>query len=102
MVGYGLRLTHPTKVTAMRSFLPVVIMATILGSAVTGSAPARASANLAFCLQLGGSTQCDYSTYEQCQATASGIGADCIGNPDPRATRSAESTRPVRRAPRRR
>lgn len=87
----------------MRSFLPAVIMAaTTLGSIVMEPTPARANANLAFCLQLGGSTQCDYATYEQCQATASGISADCIGNPDPSATRSAEPSRPVRRASRRR
>ena len=110
MVGYGLRLTHKanetmrflTKVIAMRSFLPVVIVAATLGSIVIDPVPARAIANLAFCLQLGESTQCDYTTYEQCQAAASGISADCIGNPDPRATRSAEPARPARRAPRRR
>jgi hypothetical protein len=87
----------------MRGFLPVVIMAaTVLGSIVMVPTPARASANFAFCLQLGGSTQCDYATYEQCQATASGIGADCIGNPDPSATRSVEPSRPARRVARRR
>jgi hypothetical protein len=110
MASYDLRLTDKaietmrflTKVIAMRSFLPAVIVATILGSIVIAPAPAKASANLAFCLQLGESTQCDYSTYEQCQASASGISADCIGNPDPRATRSAEPSRPARRASRRR
>jgi hypothetical protein len=111
MMGYDLRLTDKvtetmrflTKVIAMRSFLPAVIVATTtLGSIVIDPVPARASANLAFCLQLGESTQCDYTTYEQCQASASGISADCIGNPDPRATRSAEPSRPARRASRRR
>jgi hypothetical protein len=86
----------------MRSFLPVVIMATTFGLIVIHPVPAGANANLAFCLQLGGSTQCDYTTYEQCQATASGIGADCIGNPDPSATRSVEPSRPARRVARRR
>jgi hypothetical protein len=88
----------------MRGFLPVAMLlaATTLGLIVMEPTPARASANLAYCLQLGGSTQCDYATYEQCQATASGISADCIGNPDPGAARSAEPSRPARRASRRR
>jgi Protein of unknown function (DUF3551) len=71
---------------------------TILGSIFLAVSPAKASANLAFCLQYSESTQCDYATYAQCQASASGTGADCIANPDPRAIQSFAAARPSRRA----
>jgi Protein of unknown function (DUF3551) len=38
-------------------------------------------ADYAFCSVTGTSTRCDFQTYEQCQATVSGVGADCIANP---------------------
>jgi Protein of unknown function (DUF3551) len=92
------------KGVAMRNLLPaagIIVAVTTLGSIVITPLPAKASANLAVCLQRGESTECDYTTYEQCEATASGIGADCIANPDPRVTQNSEPARP-RRASRRR
>jgi uncharacterized protein DUF3551 len=92
------------KMATMRSLLPAVgIMAVMaLGSIVFDLVPARAGTNYAFCLDRGGDTQCDYATYEQCQATASGIGADCIANPDTRGIQTSEPARPPRRTRRRR
>jgi len=84
----------------MRIYLPAIaLLGVALGPIVLGSPPARAGANLAFCMQRGDSTECYYATYEQCAAAASGIGGDCIANPDP-AARNAEPGRPARRRPR--
>jgi hypothetical protein len=87
----------------MRSVLAAagVAAATVFGSMFLSVVPAKALANLAYCLQRGESTECDYTTYEQCQASASGIGADCISNPDPRAVSSSAPALPGRRASRR-
>jgi hypothetical protein len=78
-----------------------MVAVTTLGLMFLDVAPAQAGANLAFCLQYSESTQCNYTTYAQCQASASGTGADCIANPDPRAIQSFASDRPSRRASRR-
>jgi hypothetical protein len=43
--------------------------------------PAGARADYAYCSVASSSTRCDFQTYEQCQATVSGLGADCIANP---------------------
>jgi hypothetical protein len=88
----------------MRSLLSAAAIAalTIFGSTFIGLTPAKAIANLAFCLSFRDSTECDYATYEQCQATASGIGADCIANPDTSAIRSPAPPRASRRVSRRR
>jgi hypothetical protein len=71
---------------------------TVLCLTFIGVVPAKAGANLAFCLQYSESTVCAYTTYAQCQASASGTGADCISNPDPRAIQSFAAARPSRRA----
>jgi hypothetical protein len=46
--------------------------------------PARAEINYPFCLGGQGDSKaalCDYSTLEQCQASASGTGGSCFNNP---------------------
>lgn len=49
------------------------------------SAPAQAGGNYPFCLQgrdiATGQGDCRFSTYQQCQATASGTYAGCYANP---------------------
>jgi Protein of unknown function (DUF3551) len=86
----------------MRKFLPAAaLLGMAFGCMVAGSNAARAGANLAYCLQRGETVECYYTTYEQCAASASGTGADCIANPDPKA-RQPEPAGPARRSPRRR
>jgi hypothetical protein len=61
-----------------------LILAVLAAGAVTAiaSAPASAGSNSAYCLQSQAfGTQCSYPTYNACQATASGLGYDCIQNP---------------------
>jgi hypothetical protein len=54
--------------------------------AITGSGAAMArsypTAESNYCLSDvdGGSQECDFATYAQCEQTASGIGADCSAN----------------------
>jgi hypothetical protein len=52
--------------------------------AATNAAPAAAG-NLPFCIKGcdfgGGAGDCSFSTYQQCQATASGRDATCAANP---------------------
>jgi hypothetical protein len=49
--------------------------------------PAKANIDYPFC-RAGkgeggyGTARCDYSTLEQCQATASGLGGFCVTNPN--------------------
>lgn len=58
---------------------PMLIVAAVAAASLSWSVGARA--DYAFCMATGSSTRCDFQTYEQCQATASGLGADCIANP---------------------
>jgi hypothetical protein len=50
-----------------------------------GAGPARAEIDYPVCRSGGGEggsyLRCDFTTLEQCQATASGIGGSCIVNP---------------------
>jgi hypothetical protein len=50
-----------------------------------GTVPAQAvGVRYPFCIQgnrYPGLSNCAYESYQQCQATASGIGQDCIANP---------------------
>jgi hypothetical protein len=58
------------------------------------------------CLQGTDSTRCEFDTYAQCRASASGVGGSCIDNPlyrGPSATRApspmpGQTTRQRRRA----
>jgi hypothetical protein len=53
--------------------------------AAINAAPAAAAGNLPFCIKGcdfgGGAGDCSFSTYQQCQATASGRDATCAANP---------------------
>lgn len=46
-----------------------------------GSGPAAAAPVYPYCFSLRDAYQCEYSSYGQCMATASGIGGECIVNP---------------------
>jgi hypothetical protein len=68
------------------------VAAVILGAITTGSASAGE-----FCRQdvTGHMTGCGYSTMEQCQAAAAGIGGDCFRDPNlPANTASAGKSNP--------
>jgi hypothetical protein len=77
------------------------------GLAMVGAAPAEAvGTRYPFCIQGNespGLSQCTFTSYEQCQATASGRFLQCIENPfydpgpdsDPRAYRGRDRARPV-------
>jgi Protein of unknown function (DUF3551) len=81
--------------------LKAAIAAVTMAAMFASPSPAKAGANLAYCLDRGGGTnECYYATYEQCQATASGTGAECLPNPDPQSRMQAVPA--VRRASRRR
>ena len=77
------------------------------GLAMLGAAPAEAvGARYPYCLQgneIPALSQCTFTSYEQCQATASGRFLQCIENPyynpgadnDPRAYRGRDRAQPV-------
>jgi hypothetical protein len=77
------------------------------GLAMTGSAPAEAvGTRYPFCMQgndVPGLSDCTYTSYQQCQATASGRPLYCVENPyynpggdyDPRAYRDRGRVRSV-------
>jgi hypothetical protein len=52
---------------------------------IAGALPAAAAQNMPFCIKGcdfgGGTGDCSFSTYQQCQATASGRDATCAPNP---------------------
>jgi hypothetical protein len=86
----------------MRNLVLVLLAAG--GLAAVGSAPAEAvGTRYPFCMQgeeAPGLSDCRYTSYEQCAATASGRFLYCIENPyynpgDPRAYRSRYRTRSV-------
>ncbi|MDP1583866.1 MAG: DUF3551 domain-containing protein [Bradyrhizobium sp.] len=77
------------------------------GLATVGAAPAEAvGTRYPYCIQgseIPALSQCTFTSYEQCQATASGRFLSCIENPyydpgpeaDPRAYRSRNRAQPV-------
>lgn len=71
---------------------------TLAGSALIGTTPSRADANAPFCSLIntlgGGSPRCDFYTYQQCQATVSGLSGTCFANP---AMQGSENRMPSRR-----
>jgi hypothetical protein len=84
-----------------RLYLIVATFATFAAVFDTVS-PARAEINYPFC--IGGeaddkAVQCEFTTLDQCQASASGTGGSCFANPD---TSSASLATPTSRAPARR
>jgi len=67
--------------------------------ALGATSPARAE-TYPICLDGGfdsGSLHCDFSTLEQCRATASGIGGSCGPNPEYRSAPPAIRSGPARR-----
>jgi hypothetical protein len=85
----------------MSMIKPMLAAAAIAAASLTLSTGARADANYAYCSATASTTRCDFQTYEQCQATVSGIGADCIVNPAGAAqaydSRPTATSRPARR-----
>lgn len=67
----------------MRNVIPALLG--VLGLAVVGTAPAEAvGTRYPFCLQGNdspGLSNCTFTSYEQCQATASGRFLYCMENP---------------------
>ena len=93
------------KTILAKSFL--ALSAIGFAAAFTGGvSPASAGWDRAYCMQqrdMG--TNCAYDTYEQCTATASGLGAECLVNPriafgEAQAEPQRRSHRRVRSAPR--
>jgi hypothetical protein len=65
-----------------RNLLTFAALVASIG-AVAAGAPARAE-TYPVCMINGydiGGLHCDFSTYDQCRATASGIGGTCMNNP---------------------
>jgi hypothetical protein len=84
----------------------VLALLSVSGLAVIGAAPAEAvGTRYPFCIQgqdNPGLSNCTFTSYEQCQATASGRFLYCIenpyfnaGEPDPRAYRGRHRVRSV-------
>jgi hypothetical protein len=77
-------------------------LALLAGLAIVGSAPAHAvGTRYPFCMQgddAPGLSDCSYTSYAQCQATASGRFLTCIQNPyyNPGDQRPNRGGRPVR------
>jgi hypothetical protein len=69
--------TLTASAIAFSAFTFVAIMGS--GTAMARSYPGVAGS---YCLSDvdGGSQQCDFATYAQCEETASGTGADCSAN----------------------
>ncbi|TYO66718.1 DUF3551 domain-containing protein [Bradyrhizobium hipponense] len=66
--------------------LPFLVIACITMSALAPAAAQQFSGNYPICLQRwewGGSTTiwCQYSSWEECKATAAGLPAMCLVNP---------------------
>jgi hypothetical protein len=59
------------------------VAATLFVAGVAGTAPG-AAAQYGWCAKTpmnGGNPECNFSTYQQCQASISGVGGSCIRNP---------------------
>ncbi|WP_398467094.1 DUF3551 domain-containing protein [Tardiphaga sp.] len=62
-----------------RTLITCVFVGTV-GMAI----PAHAARDYPFCQRTsftGGTPQCSFTSYAQCQASISGVGGDCIRNP---------------------
>jgi hypothetical protein len=92
----------------MEVFMRYVVLALLAagGLAMVGTAPAEAvGSRYPFCIQGNehpGLSNCTYTSYEQCQAAASGRFLYCVenpfydrGGPDPRAYRGRRHVRSV-------
>jgi hypothetical protein len=90
-----------------RHVLTFAALVALIGAFAVG-APARAQ-TYPVCMTGGydiGNAHCDFSTYDQCRATASGIGGTCMDNPlykaEPAVAASVGVVSPRRPAKRRR
>ena len=87
----------------MRIMILAAASAITIAFATFNTTPAQAvGVRYPFCMQGNrnpGLSSCVYQTYEQCQATASGLGQNCIANPyyvgdsDPRSYLHSPRTR---------
>ena len=61
----------------------IILAVSAVGAiSAAGSSPASAAYEYPYCMQsrtMG--TECYYTSYNQCMATANGLGAECIVNP---------------------
>lgn len=68
---------------------------------VLGAVEARADAGWEFCsliyLKGGAEPACNFRTFEQCQASISGLGGTCVKNPYPRLTKQQTAPKDKRR-----
>ncbi|WP_456779678.1 DUF3551 domain-containing protein [Bradyrhizobium sp. USDA 3315] len=94
------QITHPSRSAARTRvrFLRDILFASLLAiTSATIVAPSFARTNMdrvgadgqsapdRYCLQgppRGWPGECEYSTYQQCKATASGVGGLCVENPE--------------------
>jgi hypothetical protein len=58
-----------------------ILLAATLGAATTARAQHQMAPWCAYLGSWGGSYDCSYYTFQQCRATASGIGNICLRNP---------------------
>jgi hypothetical protein len=78
----------------------IILALLAVGSiSVAGSTPAAASYVYPYCLQgqIDG-TDCSFSSYDQCMASASGRGVECIVNPIVAFAQQNQQPQPQRRA----
>ena len=65
--------------------MPTAFWALMICAAASGAPPAAAARDFPFCIKGcdfgGGAGDCTFSSYQQCQATASGRDASCAANP---------------------
>ena len=62
----------------------ILTLLAVSGFALANSASAQTSTQFPFCIQgidNPGWSGCSFSTFQQCQATASGTQAECLSNP---------------------
>jgi Protein of unknown function (DUF3551) len=63
----------------------VILIATLVGNAPSGHAYSDSFFNKRYCTMGGGGrsgmADCSYNTWEQCRASASGLGRYCTENP---------------------
>ena len=68
----------------MRAFFLVLLISTGFGAVKPIPALAQPVSQYPFCIQSGdypGWTGCSFPTLQACQATASGLAAECLANP---------------------
>jgi Protein of unknown function (DUF3551) len=62
----------------MRGILLAVL---VFGSISAGGSGSAAATEYPYCAASGDDNRCDFTSYEQCMATVTGIGQECIVNP---------------------